>query len=335
MDDIIRSVDFEFEVAERAAGTGLTLEGYAAVFNTPTFIDSWEGRFEEVILPGSFRATLERSTPKLMFEHGKHPLIGNMPLGTIDHAAEDSRGVHIKASLSDNWLVQPVRDAIRDKAVTGMSFRMVSASIVDKWERRSSGIDLRSISALDCPELGPVVFPAYEPTTVAVRSVLDRLVLPKSVRRGRGADSRAVPDDASFNDVTEAVCDALCAKLGLPEYVYVWIADLSDTWAIYSLGDDYFKIAYSMDDAGAVTFSGDPMAVEQQTAWVADTDDPEPRSATPGGATRISTGQPVARSAGAGDATPGNERAAAAEQEDPNSPLAIRHRMLQLKGVIA
>ncbi len=248
MDDIIRPVDFEFEVAERAAGTGLTLEGYAAVFNTPTFIDSWEGRFEEVILPGSFRATLERSTPKLMFEHGKHPLIGNMPLGTIDHAAEDSRGVHIKASLSDNWLVQPVRDAIRDKAVTGMSFRMVSASIVDQWEKRASGVDLRSISALDCPELGPVVFPAYEPTTVAVRSVLDRLILPEGART-------------------------------------------------------------------------DPDGVVERAA------DEEPE-------TEISTGQPVARSAGDGDATPGNERAAA-EQEDPNSPLAIRHRMLRLKGILA
>ncbi len=30
---------------------GFTLEGYAAVFNTPTLIDSWEGRFEERILP--------------------------------------------------------------------------------------------------------------------------------------------------------------------------------------------------------------------------------------------------------------------------------------------
>ncbi len=243
MDDIIRSVDFEFEVAERSAGTGLTLEGYAAVFNTPTFIDSWEGRFEEIILPGSFRATLERSTPKLMFEHGKHPLIGNMPLGTIDHAAEDSRGVHIKASLSDNWLVQPVRDAIRDKAVTGMSFRMVSASIVDQWEKRASGVDLRSISALDCPELGPVVFPAYEPTTVAVRSVLDRLILPEGARP-------------------------------------------------------------------------DPDGVVEQDA-------------------DLSTGLPVARSAGAGDATPGNERAAAEQDNRSNSPLAIRHRMLQIEGVIA
>lgn len=177
MDDLIRAVDFEFTVIDRSAGAadGLTLEGYAAVFNSPARINNWEGNFDEVILPGAFRSSIERSTPKLMFEHGQHPLIGSMPLGTIDQISEDGRGLHIKARLSDNWLIQPVRDAIRDGAVSGMSFRMLSASIVDKWERRSGNVDLRSISQLDVPELGPVVFPAYKPTTVSVRSLIDQL----------------------------------------------------------------------------------------------------------------------------------------------------------------
>jgi HK97 family phage prohead protease len=167
-----RAVPFE---ATRT-GDGLTLEGYAAVFNRKALIKDYQGDFEEQIAPGAFRESLEKRTPVLMFEHGKHPLIGSMPLGRIDDAHEDQRGLFISARLSDNWLIQPVRDAVRDGAVTGMSFRFGDpGEDGQRWEKRSGRPDLRTLLRLDAPELGPVVFPAYEPTTAAVRSLLDGL----------------------------------------------------------------------------------------------------------------------------------------------------------------
>jgi HK97 family phage prohead protease len=166
--DLCRFAPFEFEIRS-ADSDGFTLEGYAAVFNSPTIIDSWEGRFEETIMPGSFRKTLSERTPVMQFDHGKHPLIGSIPLGVIQRAAEDSKGVHIKARLSDNWLIEPVRIAIRDKAVNGMSFRM--AVIKDAWT--GGDIERRAIHEVAVPELGPVVFPAYTSTEVGVRSEFD------------------------------------------------------------------------------------------------------------------------------------------------------------------
>ena len=41
-DNLTRSVPFRLERATED-GDGLTLEGYGAVFDTPTRIDSWEG----------------------------------------------------------------------------------------------------------------------------------------------------------------------------------------------------------------------------------------------------------------------------------------------------
>ena len=50
--------------------------------------------------------------------------------------------------------------------MTGMSFRFRSPAKEDqRWEQRDGKPDLRTLLRLNPPELGPVVFPAYEPTT--------------------------------------------------------------------------------------------------------------------------------------------------------------------------
>ena len=166
---IERAFDFTItESEERADGDGLTLEGYAAVFNSPTEINSWEGKFTEIIAPGAFKRTIGMKSPVLQFDHGHHPMIGGLPIGRIKSLKEDERGLRVRARLSDNWLIQPVRDAIRDGAVTGMSFRF---SVLD--EEWSNGDTERVIREVDLHELGPVVFPAYSSTTVGVRSADD------------------------------------------------------------------------------------------------------------------------------------------------------------------
>jgi HK97 family phage prohead protease len=147
---------------------GLTLEGYAAVFNSFTEINDLEGRFREQIAPGAFKRTLGMRMPVLQFDHGQHPLIGSIPLGRITAITEDKHGLRVRARLSDNWLVEPVRDAIRDGAISGMSFRF--RVIDDDWSRTRDGMAERTIREVELHELGPVVFPAYADTTVGVRS---------------------------------------------------------------------------------------------------------------------------------------------------------------------
>jgi len=148
---------------------GLTLDGYGAVFNEWTNIEDQYGEYRERIAPGAFKRTLGMRMPILQFAHGSHPLIGSIPLGRITNISEDEHGLRVKARLSDNWLVQPVRDAIRDGGITGMSFRF---RIVDEsWARsQHDGMEERTIREVELYEVGPVVFPAYEQTSVGVRS---------------------------------------------------------------------------------------------------------------------------------------------------------------------
>lgn len=174
-DNIIRSVDFRAE----ATDDGLTLDGYAAVFGAETEINSAaEGHFIERIAPGAFKRSIGQRTPVIQFDHGQHPMIGTMPIGVIRSIVEDEHGLKVRARLADNWLIQPVRDAIRDGAITGMSFRF--KVLKDTWTR-SGDMPHRTIETVQLYEVGPVVFPAYSQTTVGVRSraALDALQDPE------------------------------------------------------------------------------------------------------------------------------------------------------------
>jgi HK97 family phage prohead protease len=163
----VRAFDFEFE----SRGDGRTLEGYAAVFNTPTRIRDVGGDFEETILPGAFKRSLAERTPILQWDHGKDPRVGTVPIGAIQDLAEDPRGLHVRARLFDNAVVDPVRQAIEAQAVRGMSFRFGVPEGGEDWPTR----DRREIRDADVHELGPVAFPAYDTTSVSVRSMLAQL----------------------------------------------------------------------------------------------------------------------------------------------------------------
>jgi uncharacterized protein len=184
--DLMRSLPFTVTRADDEAGDGLTLEGYAAVFGEWTDIDSWEGSFREQFRKGSFRKSLRERTPMMQYDHGRHPTIGSIPIGRYDSLAEDEQGLHVVGRLSDNWLIEPVRDAVRDGGVTGMSIRF--AVIRDEW-RDAAGklvkpdelMELlwspgdrgpleRTIIEVRLLEAGPVAWPAYEGTSVGVRA---------------------------------------------------------------------------------------------------------------------------------------------------------------------
>lgn len=187
-DDLCREARFTLRATDEDSGDGLTIDGYAAVFDTPTRIDSWEGTFDEQIAYGAFRKSLRERMPKLQFDHGHHPLIGSLPIGRWNEMAEEQgAGLHAVGRLANNWLVEPVRDAIADGSVDGMSFRF---SVVREEWRDAAGKQLRdpnevaqllwnpgdrgplqrTLKEVKITEAGPVVWPAYAETSVGVRS---------------------------------------------------------------------------------------------------------------------------------------------------------------------
>ncbi|WP_255802178.1 HK97 family phage prohead protease [Mycobacteroides abscessus] len=186
-ENLSRSVSFTFTRDANENGDGLTFEGYGAVFNSPTRIDSWEGTFDEQIAPGAFRKSLRERTPKFQFDHGHHPLIGSIPIGAISDIHEDDRGLYVQARLGQHILIDLIREAIASGAIDGMSFRF--SVVRDEWHDREGklvkpeevdqilyrdpdnrGPLLRTLKEVKIAEVGPVVWPAYADTTAAVRS---------------------------------------------------------------------------------------------------------------------------------------------------------------------
>lgn len=185
-----RSVEFRATETEEP-NDGRTLEGYAAVFNAETEIDSWDGSFAEEIAPGAFKKTIRESTPVLQFDHGRDQRTGTVPIGSFEELKEDATGLYVRARLFDNPVVEPIRQAIEGGAISGMSFRFQILRDVwtdnggkrvkeDElhellWRPGDRGPLKRTIKEVKLFEAGPVVFPAYAQTSVGVRSLLDDL----------------------------------------------------------------------------------------------------------------------------------------------------------------
>lgn len=235
--DLQRSAPFRLVRSDGDGGDGRTLTGYAAVFGQPTEIDSWEGRFVETIRKGAFRKTIRETTPVMQFDHGRHPLIGSIPIGRIEDLREDDEGLYTEARLSDNWLIQPVRDAIAEGSVGGMSFRfeVVREQWRDKdgkpvrpeevpdllWMPGDRGPLQRELIELKVRELGPVVFPAYAGTSVGVRarSMASELAhdddLAREIRRSLARDA-AVPQVPEDPELRREVAAALLFRDDAP-----------------------------------------------------------------------------------------------------------------------
>lgn len=229
----VRSYEFEIRSADRS---GRRLVGTVAVFNKRTRIPDRNGDFEEVVLPGfADRSLREFGYPVMQFDHGKDPRVGTVPIGRYEVFERSATGYEVEGELFDNAVVEPVRQAIAGKAIKGMSFRFQVTKGGDKWERRSGGMDLRHVMDADVPEAGPVVFPAYRDTAVAVRSILatfdedelrelylqaglatDLTGVPSTRSGGRGDHVKPGQGDTSAHTKRARALDALRPPVILP-----------------------------------------------------------------------------------------------------------------------
>ncbi|AYJ48995.1 HK97 family phage prohead protease [Rhodococcus sp. P1Y] len=194
---LTRSFDVPFEVrSTEDDGDGLTIEGYATVFDTDTEIHSYEGHFIERIAKSAYPKNAK--FPQMQFNHGRDVRVGAVPIGAYTEVRPDDHGLFVRGRLFDNDLVLPVRQAIAGGGITGMSITM--NVLRDTWQNsRGKYLTLqevetalyhpngdpirRTITSLSVSECGPVVRPAYATTSVGVRSNAPRTLSISAARR--------------------------------------------------------------------------------------------------------------------------------------------------------
>jgi hypothetical protein len=127
-------------------------------------------RGTETIARGAFKKALQERTPVVQFDHGTHPIYGSLPIASIKAMREDTHGLYVKARMFKDPVFAALREAISEGAISGMSFRFQVTK--EDWDDQRS---LRTVKEVRLFEFGPVVFPAYQGTTVALRSMLATL----------------------------------------------------------------------------------------------------------------------------------------------------------------
>lgn len=211
MTDQLYERSFSWRAADDT-GDGLTLEGYAAVFDQWTEINDWGGVYLESIARGAFRKTLRESKDRvlLQYDHGHHPLIGSLPVGQIETLREDAHGLYVKARLHDNWLTQPLRDAVQSGAVKDMSFRFRPMQEKVEEPAKSKDLPKRTLTEVQLFELGPVAFGAYPGTSVGLRAWAD--AAPVELRSLLVTDGDTMTDERTPEPAGSTTSDGAAAE---------------------------------------------------------------------------------------------------------------------------
>ena len=157
----------------RADRRGRTIEGYAIVFNK----ESRDlGGFTEMILPEAVEGVLERSDVLALLDHDQsRGVLGRSTngKGTLD-LIPDNFGVKYRLEAPDTVLGDEVLSGIRRNDIRTSSFSFSVASDGQKWEKRSDGRHLRTITKFQSIyDVSPVYREAYADTSVAVRSLVE------------------------------------------------------------------------------------------------------------------------------------------------------------------
>jgi HK97 family phage prohead protease len=169
----------------RSEGDGMTLRGYAAVFNSP----SQPLPFIETIERGAFADSLKsRNDVKLLWNHDTGIVLGSTRAGTL-RLMEDERGLLVEADLPDTQAGRDAAVSIQRGDVTAFSFGFRIPAGGDMWRNASERI-LKRVNVHEV-SVG-VAFPAYTATdgtaTVRAMSELSEKIMQLAEMRGVSAE---------------------------------------------------------------------------------------------------------------------------------------------------
>jgi HK97 family phage prohead protease len=143
--------------------TSLRIGGYAAQFNK----EATGLSFREVIAPGAFTRTLQSGEPVfLLVNHDTDNLpLASTQSGTME-LRQDETGLYMEADLDpNNPRAQELASAVSRGDVSKMSFAF---TVEPGGDTREAG--LRTLQDLNLFEVSVVTWPAYDATTVGMRT---------------------------------------------------------------------------------------------------------------------------------------------------------------------
>lgn len=196
----------------RQEGDGMTLRGYAAVFNSP----SQPLPFTETIAQGAFRDSLNsRNDVKLLWNHDTGTVLGSTRAGTLK-LSEDNKGLLVEAMLPDTQAGRDAATLIKRGDVNAFSFGFRVPANGDEWP----SADQRILKRVNVHEVSLVAFPAYTATegTASVRAMTELADKIAQLAEIRGVSAEELTDALlaleSGDELTERQGELLTDTLG-------------------------------------------------------------------------------------------------------------------------
>ena len=180
------STPAQIEMRDGAEGA---IVGYAIVYNR----DSEDMGFVEQIAPGAAKEALERSDIRGLKNHDPSLIFARQ--GVNLELTEDDEGLRYVATPINTRNFKDVAEEVRSGLLTGQSFGFTVTK--DEWSDLESDHPKRTITEIgEIFDVGPVTYPAYQDTTVALRSLdVAKTKLARFVMREGEAPQFRLPDD--------------------------------------------------------------------------------------------------------------------------------------------
>jgi HK97 family phage prohead protease len=150
-------------VEHRADDGKRTLVGYAAKFERLAMIGSY---FQEKIAPGAFTTALGGDV-RALIDHDPGRVIGRTKSGTL-RLSEDGTGLRVEIDLPATTDGNDLWELVTRQDISGMSFGF--KVLKETWDE-TGDIPVRTIHAVELFEVSAVAWPAYEDTTIGLRSL--------------------------------------------------------------------------------------------------------------------------------------------------------------------
>lgn len=188
----------------REAGKAPAIEGYAAVFNSPSHD---LGGFIERVKPGAFaRGIKAKADVRALINHDPNKILGRTKSNTLQ-LQEDARGLKFRVTLADVSYARDLYASVQRGDLDQCSFSFTPVKQTWGEEQASDGSwrVTRELEDVDVFDVSVVTYPAYEETSAVARERWADCV-PGEIRarvEAREAAAKAVKAPASVQEDLE------------------------------------------------------------------------------------------------------------------------------------
>lgn len=203
----IRTLPIDIQVSK---GDKLNVQGYVNMTGSVSEIltNPVDGKqFRETIMPKVFSNAIEEaSRVDFLYQHDKMLVLASTSNQSLS-LAEDSKGLFMRATISETSWGKDTYQLIQDGIIQGMSFGMIVTD--EEWTLCDDGLPLRIITAIQLFEISAVRNPAYRSSTIEARDIdqVTNIEIPDNIEKREDTMAESSTEKAKDKSVEKEVVE--------------------------------------------------------------------------------------------------------------------------------